>query len=199
MQLSVQGRQIDVGDAFREHASLSLGTVLGKYFGDAIDVSVTLSREGHLFRAMVSTHIGKGIELHASADANEPYPAFDQAVERLSKRLRRYKRRLRDHHRDLEQVSGPEAERLAAQQYVLQVESAESDGETEADSQPAVIAEIETEIPSLTVSDAVMRMDLADIPALLFRNKAHGGLNMVYRRHDGHVGWVDPRGNRSTS
>ncbi len=194
MQLSVQGRQIDVGDAFREHASLSLGTVLGKYFGDAIDVSVTLSREGHQFRAMVATHIGKGIELHASAEAAEPYPAFDQAVERLSKRLRRYKRRLRDHHRDLEQAG---ADVLAAQQYVLQVEESEADEEAAADHQPAVIAEIETEIPSLTVSDAVMRMDLADVPALLFRNKAHGGLNMLYRRPDGNVGWVDPRGNRN--
>ncbi len=194
MQLSVQGRQIDVGDAFREHASLTLGTVLGKYFGDAIDVNVTLSREGHLFRAMVSTHIGKGIELHASAEATDAYPAFDQAVERLSKRLRRYKRRLRDHHRDLDQG---EAEVLAAQQYVLQAEAEDADEAAAAESQPAVVAEIETEIPSLTVSDAVMRMDLADQPALLFRNKAHGGLNMVYRRQDGNVGWVDPRGNRA--
>ncbi len=195
MQLSVQGRQIDVGDAFREHASHTLGAVLGKYFGDAIDVSVTLSREGHQFRAMVATHIGKGIELHASAESAEPYPAFDQAVERLAKRLRRYKRRLRDHHRDLEQSA---SDVLAAQQYVLQVEQSGAEEEVAADNQPAVIAEIETEIPSLTVSDAVMRMDLADVPALLFRNKAHGGLNMLYRRSDGNVGWVDPRGNRTT-
>lgn len=194
MQLSVQGRQIDVGDAFREHASLTLGTVLGKYFGDAIDVNVTLSREGHLFRAMVSTHIGKGIELHASAEAADAYPAFDQAVDRLSTRLRRYKRRLRDHHRDLDQG---DSEALAAQQYVLQAEADDAEEAAAAESQPAVIAEIETEIPSLTVSDAVMRMDLADLPALLFRNKAHGGLNMVYRRQDGNVGWVDPRGNRA--
>ena len=120
---------------------------------------------------------------------------FDVTSDRLSKRLRRHKRRLREHH-------GREpAETLPAQQYILSGafgddgddEAGPSDGNGEA--QPVVVAEMATEINSLTVSEAVMRMDLAELPALMFRNSAHGGLNMIYRRPDGNIGWIDPHGN----
>jgi ribosomal subunit interface protein len=192
MQLSVKGKQLNVGDALRTHVSDSLSRILGKYFGDAIEVSVTISRDGHMYRAVVMAHVGRGIQVQAQGSAEEPYPAFDTAAEHLAKRLRRYKSRLRDHHKD----SGPKAETLLAQQYILASDDEEEAAEDVGQGQPAVVAEMTTEIPSLTVSEAVMRMDLADQPALMFRNSSHSGLNMIYRRTDGNIGWIDPRGNR---
>jgi ribosome hibernation promoting factor len=194
MQLSVKGQQIDVGTALRGHIEDSLTKMLGKYFGDAIDARVTLSRTGHVFRAVVSAHVGRNIHLEAHGEADQPYPAFDAAAERLSKRLRRHKQRLRDHHKE----DPGDQDVLPAQQYILSGEAG-ADGEWEQqEDQPVVVAEIATEIPMLTVSEAVMRMDLSDQPAMMFRNRAHGGLNMVYRRSDGNIGWIDPRGNRSS-
>ena len=192
MQLSVKGKQLDVGDALRTHVGDSLSRILGKYFGDAIEVSVTFSRHGHLYRAVVAAHVGRGIQVQAQGDADEPYPAFDSAADRLAKRLRRYKRRLRNHHKD----AGPVLAALPAQQYILAGDAESEAAEDEIDGRPVVVAEMATEIPSLTVSEAVMRMDLAELPALMFRNSSHSGLNMVYRRPDGNIGWIDPRGNR---
>ena len=206
MQLSVKGKQLDVGDALRTHVEDSLSRILGKYFGHAIDVGVTLGKEGHRFRAQIAAHVGRGIQLRAHGEAEAPYPAFDDAAARLAKRLRRHKRRLRDHHN--EAGAGATAEIMMARQLVLADLSEEEAPETEEDIASAgstgpegapeavVIAEIATEIPSLTVEQAVMRMDLGELSALMFRNASHSGLNMVYRRADGHIGWVDPRGNR---
>lgn len=194
MQLSVKGQQLDVGDALRTHVGDSLSRILDKYFGDAIDCAVTMSREGHRYRAVVSAHVGRGIKLEAQGEANEPYPAFDAAAERLSTRLRRYKRRLRDHNNKVVDMDGTP---LPAQQYILAGEAEDQQGEESGgDNQPVVVAEMTTEIPTLTVSEAVMHMDLGDLPAMMFRNTAHGGLNMIYRRSDGNIGWIDPRGNR---
>ncbi len=192
MQLSVKGKQLNVGDALRSHVSDSLSRILGKYFGDAIEVGVTLARDGQMYRAVVAVHIGRGIQIQAQGDADQPYPAFDTAAEHLAKRLRRYKSRLRDHHKR----SSRTAETLLAQQYILASDDDRETAEDEVDGNPAVVAEMTTEIASLTVSEAVMRMDLADQPALMFRNSSHGGLNMIYRRSDGNIGWIDPRGNR---
>ena len=208
MQLSIQGKQLDIGDALRSHVNERLAKILSKYFGDAVDVTVTLSREGHhLYRAVVTAHVGRGIRVEAQSEAGEPYPAFDGACDRLSKRLRRHKRRLRHHH-------GKEGvgEVLPAQQYILA--GLQDDGEAQddsdfdgadfdtsdagsAESQPIVVADMATEILSLTVSEAVLQLDLADLPALMFKNSAHGGLNMIYRRPDGNIGWIDPHGNQS--
>lgn len=193
MQLSVKGKQLDVGDALRTHVQQSLSHILDKYFGDAIDVNVTLSRDGYLYRALVAAHVGRGILLQAQGDANEPYPAFDSAAAHLAKRLRRYKRRLRDHHK-----AAASAESLPAQQYILSGDFPDEAEDVGDDARPVVVAEMSTDIPSLTVSEAVMRMDLAELPAMLFRNKSHSGLNMIYRRADGNIGWIDPRGNSGT-
>lgn len=192
MQLTVKGKQLNVGDALRTHVSESLSRILSKYFGDAIEVGVTFSRDGRLFRAVVAAHVGRGIQLQAQGEADEPYPAFDAAAERLAKRLRRYKDRLRDHRKK----AGPAPKSLPARQYILAGDAEEQAAEDETDGKPAVVAEMATEIPSLTVSEAVMRMDLAELPALMFRNSSHSGLNMIYRRTDGNIGWIDPRGNR---
>lgn len=191
MQLSVNGRHIDIGDAFRSHIEDSLTNIFGKYFGDALDTSVVISRNGHLYHARVNAHVGRGMQLSAENSADRPYNAFDGAADRLSKRLRRYKRRLRDHH--AEPVAKSDA--VAARQYVLSGEEAEPEESEQQGGEPAVVAEMPHEIPNLTVSEAVMRLDLGELPALMFRNAAHGGFNVIYRRPDGNIGWIDPVGN----
>jgi ribosomal subunit interface protein len=184
MKLSVKGKQIDVGDALRTHVEQQLNETVGKFFGDGIDAQVTFSRDAHLFCADITVHAGRGIVLQSSNSAVEPYPAFDSALSRLSGRLRRHKTKLKDHHHESVRE---QADALVASSFVLQ-----GDSEKEVDDNPTVVAEMTTPIDMLTVSEAVMRLDLGDLPALMFRNRAHGGLNMIYRRPDGHIGWVDP-------
>lgn len=196
MQLTVTGKQMDVGDSLRRHIADALDALLDKYMGSAVDAGVVMTREAHLYRAQLTIHIGRGILLQSEADADQPYPAFDAAAERLGKRLRRYKRRLRDHHRaQAEAAERAESER--ALQYVLTPETEdESDARPSGADQPLIVAEMASEIPMLTVGEAVMRLDLADQAAMMFRNRAHGRLNMVYRRSDGNFGWVDPTADR---
>jgi ribosomal subunit interface protein len=199
MQLSVTGKQTEIGEALRRHIEGSLGSILDKYFKTAIEAHVIVSKEAHLSRAEISIHIGRGIVVNARAAASEAYLAFDAAAERLAKQLRRYKRRLRDHHAKGREPAGA-SER--AMDYVLapieedDAETAEAEGEEaetgDVNGAPAVIAEMSTELPSLTVGEAAMRMDLAEAPVLLFRNRSHGELNLVYRRTDGNIGWIDP-------
>jgi ribosomal subunit interface protein len=199
MQLTLTGKQIDVGDALRRHVEDSLSTILDKYFGSAIEAHVVVSREAHLSRAEISVRIGRGIVVNARAAASELYPAFDAAADRVAKQLRRYKRRLRDHHNKPREPAGA-VERAMA--YILAPVPEEEDGSEgtgeqvlveHADGAPAVVAEMSTDLPSLTVGEAAMRMDLADAPVLLFRNRSHGELNLVYRRADGNIGWIDPQ------
>jgi ribosomal subunit interface protein len=183
MQLIVTGKQIDTSVVLREHVESSLGAILEKYFKTAIEAHVVFSKEAHLNRAEVSIHIGRGIVANASAAAAETYAAFDAAAERIAKQMRRYKRRLRDHHTQAREAFEV-GER--ARDYVL-APLAEKGEEG-----PAVVAEMSTDVPSLTVGEAVTRMDLANAPVLLFRNRSHGELNIVYRRLDGNIGWIDP-------
>ena len=184
MELSVKGKQIDVGDALREHVATQLNEVVGKFFGDSINAQVTFSREAHLFRSDITVHAGRGILLQSNASSAEPYPAFDLAAGRIAKRLNRYKDRLRKHH----QESAPE-EAMIAPSFVLNPEEEETNT---ANDNPVIVAEMTTPIETLSVGEAVMRLDLGDMPALMFRSRTHGGLNMIYRRPDGHIGWVDP-------
>src|SRR5438067_3950757 len=192
MQPTVTGKQVDVGDALRRHVEESLDALLGKYFRTAIEAHAVFAREAHLIRTDLLLHIGRGIMIKSGATASDYYPAFDAAAERLGKQLRRYKRRLRDHHGRLRnQAENSETARA----FVLAPvdEEAETDAMPDGDAAaPVVIAEMSTALPRLTVGEAVMRMDLADAPVLLFRNRSHGELNVVYRRSDGNVGWLDP-------
>ena len=193
MQLTVTGKQVDVGGALRRHVQTNLDAFLGKYFRTAIEAHAVFAREAHLIRTDLSLHVGRGIMIKSAATALDYYPAFDAAAERLAKQLRRYKRRLRDHHARLR--SQAENSEETARAFVLAPLDDEAETETATDSDataPVVIAEMSTELPRLTVGEAVMRMDLADAPVLLFRNRSHGQLNVVYRRGDGNVGWIDP-------
>lgn len=191
MQLSVNGKQLDIGESLKHHIEREVPAIVGKYFANSTDADVTVSKEGTTFRTDITVHVGKGIMVQSHARSGDPYAAFDEAANHMAKRLRRYKRRLRDHHRERPQKE----EALRAAQYVLASEEdtapqTEDHAEPE---QPVIVAEMQTQIESLSVGEAVMRMDLANLPAMLFRNSAHGRLNMVYVRNDGHIGWVDPR------
>jgi len=196
MQLSITGKQVDVGDALRSHVEDGLGTTVSKYFDNALEAAVVFSRNGQRFHTDISVHVGRGILLQGKADAEDPYHAFDLATAHIGKRLRRYKRRIRDHHKVGERAT----ETVSAQQYILADEPhGEGAGDHDGEHEHVVVAEMTTEIPMLKVSEAVMRMNLADLPAMMFRNSAHGGLNMIYRRPDGNIGWVDPRGTRENT
>lgn len=201
MELTVQGKQIDVGDALREHIENKITDLDQKYFNNTTTATVTLSKEGHghgQFKAHISVMIGKNITVIVDALAGDPYGAFDSAAEKAAKRMRRYKKRFRDHHARAEKT--PEDEITKARNYVLaanvgneEIEEQDNnfDGVPIGDD-PVVIAEISTDIETMSVSDAVMRMDLSDQNAMMFRNAANNQINMVYRRADGNVGWVDP-------
>ncbi len=186
MNLTVNGKGIDVGDALRAHVSDSLDRVLEKYFSNPIDATTTFSKQGHLFKVQLSVHVGRGILMQADGEGADAYVAFDGAADTVAKRLRRHKQRLRDHHRE-------PTDSYSARYFVLaDAEGDEGGAEANGSAAPAVIAEMEADIPTLTVSQAVMRLDLAGLLAMMFHNRAHGGLNMVYRRSDGNIGWVDP-------
>ena len=194
MQLSVHGKQMDLGDSLKAHIEGKLEDIDQKYFNRAIEATATLSPEGNAFtKAHVSFRIGKDIFVVADAKDTDPYAAFDSAAEKVAKQLRRYKKRLRDHHERLEEDNV-----IPAQNYVLSPEPEAVDdnhNEPETSAQPLVVAEMITNIQTMSVSEAVMRLDLSGENALLFRNPQHDGLNMVHRRSDGNIGWVDPRGN----
>lgn len=197
MKVTVTGRHIDVGDALRTHVETGLEGAVAKYFDNALDASVTFTRTGAFFGADIAVRVGRGINVRGAAEADDPYVAFNAAAEHIAKRLRRHKRRLRDHHAEPPRV----VESFIAQQYILSHDerpAEEKGGDAPADDagDAVVVAELETAVETLTVQKAVMRLDLADAPALMFRNAAHGGLNMIYRRPDGNIGWLDPRGNR---
>lgn len=198
MQVTVKGKQLDVGDALRTHVKDQLASMVGKYFGNPMEATVILSKDKHLYKADIQVHVGRGILLQSNAEATEPYPAFDEAADRVAKRLRRYKRRLKDHH---ERTTLNQLPVQPARKYILEAEPDSDDDAADDISVPEmnghhgmVVAEMETSIEMLTVSEAVMRLDLGELPALMFRNRAHGGLNMIYRRTDGNIGWVDPAG-----
>ncbi len=194
MELAVHGKQMDVGDSLRAHVKTKLEDINSKYFNRAIDTTVTFSPEGHAFtKAHISLKIGKDIMVSATAEDTDAYSAFDQAATKIAKQMRRYKTRLRDHHERMEQV--PVAELLRAQDRVIA--SADKGEETEEDvpvgNDPLIVAEVATHIQKMSVSEAVMRLDLSGQSALLFRNPKTHNLNMVYRRADGNIGWVEPQ------
>lgn len=204
MHLSVKGKQMDVGDALRTYATENLGGLVSKYFSKPMEATVVFSRVAHLFRADISVHVGRGIMLQSNAEADEPYPAFDAAADKLAQRLRRYKSRLRDRHgQEHHGQKGDGTDLLPATKYILEagpLSDHVDEGEPETGpkhgdgaAQPVIIAEMTTAIDTLTVGEAVTRMDMTGMPALMFRNRAHGGLNMIYRRSDGNVGWIDPK------
>jgi ribosomal subunit interface protein len=199
MQITVSGKQLDLSDALRHRVSTMLDTIARKYFGDALEANVTFSRARSFFTCDINMHAGRGLTLRGEGEAADANSAFDDAAEHIAKRLRRYRRRVNEHARDLAQRDEPDIAE-PAQHYILrQQDEPEATAEGEADALPAspnhfatVVAENPAIIVKLTVGEAVMRMDLADQPVVMFRNSVTGQFNVVYRRQDGHIGWIDP-------
>ncbi len=195
MKITVSGKQLDVGVSLSEYVEESLNNSVKKYFDRAIDADVVFYKDAHLFCTdiIVNEGTGKNLLIRAQAREEDVYASFDKANQRIEKQLRRYKRRLKSHHR-------PEANNIlamAATKYVLNDDGQEV--EEGFDHTPLIIAEKPTSLEILSVSDAVMRMNLAGLPALLFINEKTDGLDVVYRREDGNISWVESKHKASLS
>lgn len=189
MHITVAGKQVDTGEALQTRVREGLGTIARKYFDHALEANVTFRRDGkgHAFVCDINLKAGRDLFMRGEGEGPDAHRAFEEAAEHVAKRLRRYRRRVNDHARS-----------LAARQVVL----ARPEEEDEADAaeaalangqdNPAVVAEAQALIETLSVSEAVMRLDLMQLQVLMFRNRASGELNVVHRRADGHVGWIDP-------
>lgn len=187
MRYQITGKQIDIGEALQIHVKDELGAAVQKYAERPTDANVIFSKSAHEFVCETTVHLSTGLTTSAKAHATEIYAAFDSCREKMEKQLRRYKRRLKDHHKDRTEP----VELIGASSYILAGDP--ETGDDEPDSlQPIIVAEMETKIPSLTVGEAVMQMELAGAPVLVFRNEKKDGVNVVYRREDGNIGWIDP-------
>lgn len=187
MLYQISGKQIDIGEALQTHVRNELDAVVQKYAERPTDANVVFSRNAHEYVCETTVHLSTGLTAQAKAHATEIYAAFDSCCAKMEKQLRRYKRRLKDHHRDrVEPV-----EQMLAASYVIAASGPEEESEP-ADLQPMIIAEMETRIPLISVGEAVMQMELAGKDLLVFRNEKTGKINVVHTRDDGNVGWIDP-------
>lgn len=189
MRIQVNGKQIDVGDALRTHVESRLSDLVAKFSARPVEALVTFSKDRHEFVADASLHLSTGMTVQSKARAVDIYDSFEGSAEKMEKQLRRYKRRLKDHH----QKRDTPIEAFGAPAYILESETHEGDAQEPETLQPVIVAEMETSVQSFSVGEAVMQMELAGAPVLVFRNDKHGGVNVVYRRDDGNIGWVDPR------
>jgi len=187
MPFRVSGKNLDVGDALRGRVNARIAQAVDKYFDGGYSGHVTVAREGFGFRTECAIHLDSKVTLHAEGHAADAYASADQAALRVEKRLRRYHRRLKDHHP--ERLDGRGA--VDAASYVIAAPEHESEAELDGFT-PVIIAESTTRLKQMSVSDAVMELDMTGAPVLVFRHAAHGGINVVYRRADGHFGWIDP-------
>jgi ribosomal subunit interface protein len=187
MRYQISGRQIDVGEALQTHVKSELGETVEKYSQRPTDASVIFSRMAHEYGCEVTVHLSTGLTAAAKGHANEIYAAFENCREKMDKQLRRYKRRLKDHHRERSEP----VVFAGAPMYVLAANDGSPESEPET-LQPMIIAEMEAQIPSLSVGEAVMQMELTGAPLLVFRNEKSERVNVVHRRDDGNFGWIDP-------
>jgi ribosomal subunit interface protein len=189
MDIRVSGHQVDTGDALQTHVDDRMNAVADKYFPKALSTHATFSKAPHArFRCDIVTHVMQGLMLKSNAEAGDAHQAFEQAADKVEKQLRRYMRRLNDHHVQAQYAAKQE-------EAAYRVFDADDDAEeVEVTSNaPPIVAETSTDIPEASVSDAVMMMDLRNTGALLFKNAGTGTHNMVYRRSDGTIGWVEPQ------
>ena len=191
MRYQISGKQLDVGEALQTHVKTELGETVDKYMQRPTDATVVFSKNAHQYLCEATVHLSTGLTASAKGAANEVYAAFEACREKMDKQLRRHKRRLKDHHKErVEPVEFGEAG-----MYVLAAEEDESAAEGTSLA-PVIVAEMETKVPTLSVGEAVMQMEIAGAPLLVFRNEKHGGVNVVHRRDDGNVGWIDPRNSK---
>jgi ribosomal subunit interface protein len=194
MRVQVAGRHVDVGEALKSRIAEDLESRIEKYFQRSGEAVVTVGREGVGFEVDCSLHLPSGIVLQAEGAGGDAHAAFEAALDKMEKRVRRYKRRLKNHHNTQKEPLPAET----AASYVLRSAQASDEEDSEAlngyedGEAPLIVAETTVAVKTMAVAMAVMQLDLSDTPALLFRNATHGGLNLVYRRKDGNIGWVDP-------
>lgn len=188
MSLQVTGKNIDAGTAYKTYIEEKIQQSLEKYIGGEIDGHIRLEKERSQFRTTCSIRMPTGMMLEAHGDGGDAYSSADAAMEKLEKRVRRHKRRLKNHHS--RRSDSGDRDGFAARDYTVQLE--DQDGAETGEDHPIIVAETERQIRELSVGDAVLQLDLTDSPFLIFKNAAHGHLNIVYRRQDGHIGWVDP-------
>ena len=196
MQVQVTGKHVDVGEALRSRVSDEISSSIGKYFDRGGGADVVVSREGHAFKVDCAVTLASGQQLSTHGVGGDAHLAFDSAIHKMQQRIRRYKNRLKDHHI---QAQARAAETAAY--FVLRAPDDDDGADDEIDGElgqpqgfpePMVIAETEKSIRTMTVSMAVMQLDLRESQTIVFRNAAHGGLSVVYRRPDGNIGWIDP-------
>ena len=191
MPFRISGKKIEIGDALRERINARILDALGKYFDGGYSGHVTVGKEAFGFHTECVLHLDSGIVLRAEAMAADAYLSADQAVEHLEKRLRRYHRRLKDYRAASRNNGRGEATVDSAQSYVIAAPQHEADEEV-TDFNPVIIAETTEQLRQLSVSEAVIELDMTGSPVVVFRHASHGRLNLVYRRADGNVGWIDP-------
>lgn len=187
MPLRVSGKNLDIGEALRAQVTERVSGVVSKYFDGTFSGHVTVEKEGGGFRTDCTLHLASGVTLQAEGRAHDAYQSSDRAAERIEKRLRRYKRRLKEH------AGSPNAttREVEIPAYVIQAPDDEHEGE-EKDFHPVVIAETKKSMRTLSVSEAVVDLDLTGAPVVVFRHAGSGRVNLVYRRSDGNIGWIDP-------
>ncbi len=187
MNLRISGKQMDIGDAFRTRIEGRIGEAVDKYFNGSYSGRVTVEKSGSRFSADCMIHLDSGMAFQAAGEAQEPTSAFDAAAERIEKRLRRYKRRVKSR-----KASASEPDTTAAYRVVEPL--ADDDSEIPDDYAPAVVAESTVSLSAMTVASAVIELDSRDDPVFVFRQAGTGQVNIVYRRADGNIGWIDPAG-----
>jgi ribosomal subunit interface protein len=187
MNIQVTGRHVDISDAFKTHVEEGIKNLLDKHHMEAVEAIVRLDKQRHLFLTEVKIHLARGIHLRATETDTEAYVSFDMALDTLTGRLRRFKKRLVDHHKhhDVRFEKVPYT--------ILNGQSTQADVDAHTETAAAVVAEMKRDIPTLSVSDAVMHFELGQEAAYIFRNVKSGDLNVLYRRSDGHIGWIDPQ------
>jgi ribosomal subunit interface protein len=187
MQIKVTGKNLDIGQALRQHVEDRLLQLQQKYFEGTVHAHVTVEKQRVGFHTDCALHLATGLVLQAHGTGAEAHPSFDQAASHLEKQLRRYKQRLKDHHKSRREP----VRQQEAPTYVIT--AAAEDAAEPQGLNPVVVAESGHTLPELSVGEAVMQLDISTTSFLLFRNGGHGGLNLVYRRSDGNIGWVDPK------
>lgn len=193
MQIHVSGKQLDLSEALKSRVASHLGTIADRYFEEALEAKVTFSKARSFFTCDINLHAGRGLMLRGEGEASDAHGAFDDAAEHIARRLRRYRQRVQTYSRDSARYPGPEIGRSYVLQPVEPPEMAATDTALAPEGTYAtIIAEQPTEIAFLSVSEAVMRLDLADRNLLVFRNSVSRQINIIYRRDDGNIGWVEP-------
>jgi ribosomal subunit interface protein len=191
MTIKVTGKNIEVGEAFQSYVTDKVSSVLDKYIGPEVGGHVRVEKERGRFRTNCSILLRTGLPLEAQGEAGDAYASADVALERLEKRVRRYKRRLKNHHHGATGYSAPPE--TSASDYVVRIDEEEDETDSQEFDAPVIVAESERILREMTVSEAVMHLDLTEDAFLVFRNAGHGGINIVYRRPDGNIGWIDPQ------